>query len=210
MKNLFRYIFIFSQFCILSCSNNIKNESQNDNNPSVDSIGKHYRDSLSSEYNNSGNMKRLAQDYQGAVVDYTKAIGITSMFHINEDVELNSLSNRGYSKFKLQDYTGAIPDFSKVIEMGPELAQYQYGISYYFRGLSKLNLQDYNGTIADFNMIIEMDPKYSRGVLKEEVYYYRGFTKLKLNQKDNACLDLSKAGEMGYGQAYELIKQYCN
>lgn len=210
MKNLFRYIFIFCQFFILSCSNNIKNEYQDDNNSSVDSIENNYRDSLSTEYNNSGNLKLSSQDYQGAIIDYTQAIGITSLFHINLKGELNSLSNRGYSKFKLQDYIGAIPDFSQVIEMGPKLAQHQYGISYFFRGLSKLNLQDYNGAIADFNMILEMDPKYSGGVLKKEVYYYMGITKLKLNQKDSACSDLSKAGELGYGQAYDLIRQYCN
>jgi len=31
-----------------------------------------------------------------------------------------------------------------------------------------------------------------------------------LGQKDSGCLDLSKAGELGYFKAYETIKKYCN
>lgn len=40
-------------------------------------------------------------------------------------------------------------------------------------------------------------------------YYYRGIAKLNSNQIDSGCLDLSKAGELGYKEAYVLIKKYC-
>jgi hypothetical protein len=43
-----------------------------------------------------------------------------------------------------------------------------------------------------------------------EAYYLRGTAKLNLGQKDSCCLDLSKAGELGYTQAYETIRHYCN
>jgi hypothetical protein len=33
--------------------------------------------------------------------------------------------------------------------------------------------------------------------------------KIELNQKDGGCLDLSKAGELGYSEAYDKIQQYC-
>ena len=38
-------------------------------------------------------------------------------------------------------------------------------------------------------------------------YFY--FSKLKLGQKESGCLDLSRAGELGYNEAYEAIKKYC-
>jgi len=38
----------------------------------------------------------------------------------------------------------------------------------------------------------------------------RGLDKLLLEQKDNGCLDLSKAGELGLVGAYEAIKEFCN
>ena len=38
----------------------------------------------------------------------------------------------------------------------------------------------------------------------------RGHSKKLLNDKKGACLDYSKAGELGYEQAYDFIKEYCN
>ena len=42
------------------------------------------------------------------------------------------------------------------------------------------------------------------------MYYNRAISKLKLKQKEGACLDLSKSGELGDDKAYEMIKKYCN
>ena len=33
---------------------------------------------------------------------------------------------------------------------------------------------------------------------------------IKLGQKNSGCLDLSKAGELGHFDAYDVIKDYCN
>ena len=52
--------------------------------------------------------------------------------------------------------------------------------------------------------MIEINPKsYS-------AYNNRAFSKLRLGDKNGACLDWSKAGELGYYDAYELINEYCN
>ena len=40
-------------------------------------------------------------------------------------------------------------------------------------------------------------------------YLIRGYAKIRLGQKDDGCLDLSKAGELGSAEVYEIIKQYC-
>ena len=74
---------------------------------------------------------------------------------------------------------------------------------YYNRGLSKYDLQDYRGAISDYSKAIELNPNYA-------AYVNRGLSKLMLNQKDSGCLDLSKAGELGYGGAYDLIREHCN
>ena len=106
---------------------------------------------------------------------------------------------RGNSKYDLQDYQGAIADYSKAIELNPN-----YSGAYNNRGVSKLNLQDYRGAIADFSKAIQLDPNFS------DAYYNRGLSKLALKQKNSACLDWSKAGELGDGDAYDLIKEHCN
>ncbi len=58
--------------------------------------------------------------------------------------------------------------------------------------------------MQDYNKAIELNPNLA------EVYYNRGLAKIGLGQKDSGCLDLSKAGEMGYADAYEFINEYCN
>jgi hypothetical protein len=40
-------------------------------------------------------------------------------------------------------------------------------------------------------------------------YFMRAMIKIGLNKMDGVCEDLSKAGELGYMQAYEEIKKYC-
>jgi tetratricopeptide (TPR) repeat protein len=71
------------------------------------------------------------------------------------------------------------------------------------RGSAKLKLEDYRGAIADLSKAIEINPNYIGA------YYGRGGAKYFLGDKNGACLDWSKAGELGYGEAYDLIKQYC-
>jgi tetratricopeptide (TPR) repeat protein len=72
------------------------------------------------------------------------------------------------------------------------------------QGLEKFRLKDYRGAIADYTKAIELNPKYA------EAYHNRGLSKINFGQKDNGCLDLSKAGELGLEQAYEAIKNLCN
>jgi hypothetical protein len=40
-------------------------------------------------------------------------------------------------------------------------------------------------------------------------YNNRAFAKFLLGQKESGCMDLSKAGELGHGEAYEAIKKFC-
>jgi len=49
-----------------------------------------------------------------------------------------------------------------------------------------------------------LNPNYT------DAYYGRGLAKIRLGQKDDGCLDLSKAGELGHAEAYEAIKENCN
>ena len=43
-----------------------------------------------------------------------------------------------------------------------------------------------------------------------EAYFNRGLTKIYLDDIDGGAMDLSKAGELGIQDAYNIIKRYCN
>ncbi len=74
---------------------------------------------------------------------------------------------------------------------------------YYNRGIAKARLERYRLAVADFSNAIEINPDFSKA------YIGRGIAKLD-NDKTGACVDWSKAGELGYVDAYDLIAEYCN
>lgn len=75
----------------------------------------------------------------------------------------------------------------------------QTAIEFFQSGNAKSDLQDYAGAILDYNKAISLNPKDSMS------YNNRGYANFKLKQKESACLDFSKAGELGYSEAYENI-----
>jgi hypothetical protein len=54
------------------------------------------------------------------------------------------------------------------------------------------------------NNAIVLDPFY------KEAFYVRGLIQQALGNTNAGCLDLSRAGELGYVEAYEVIKNKCN
>ena len=114
-------------------------------------------------------------------------------------VSLNSCTEEVTKNEEPSSEDLTIADYSKAIEINPNDA-----IAYRDRGAAKFDLKDYRGAIADYSKAIEINPNYA------EAYGNRGIAMIKLGQKDSGCLDLSKAGELGYFDAYDVIKEYCN
>ena len=106
--------------------------------------------------------------------------------------------NKGISKFSLQDYRGAISDYSKAIQLNPD-----YADAYNNRGCANLYFKDYTEAIADYNIAIQLNPD------NDKAYYNRGNAKYYLDDKNGACKDWSKAGELGYSDAYTNIQNFC-
>lgn len=75
---------------------------------------------------------------------------------------------------------------------------------YFEKGLARYDIEDYRGAIEDYNKTVEINLQYA------EVYAMRGISRILLGQRNGGCLDLSKAGELGYYRAYDLIKDLCN
>jgi tetratricopeptide (TPR) repeat protein len=75
---------------------------------------------------------------------------------------------------------------------------------YYLRGNAKAKLKDYKGSILDYSKELESFKDNAN------CYLNRGISQFNLGNKEAACLDWSKAGELGEEKAYDLIKEYCN
>lgn len=114
----------------------------------------------------------------------------------------NEYIESGMSKDSLGDFKGAIEDY--------QLAKYinledgNKFLAYYLCGQSKTHLKDYKGALIDFDEAIRIDSSSSNS------YVFRGFCKFLSNDKNGACLDWSKAQELGNADAYKQIKKFCN
>jgi len=68
------------------------------------------------DYYSKGNCKKLLNDYQGALSDFTKAIKYNPNF-------AEAYYRRGNTKILLNDNEGALFDYDKALELNPELAK---------------------------------------------------------------------------------------
>ena len=143
------------------------------------------------DYWNTGLKYESSKDYSKAILEYTKAIEIDSLYQI-------AFSQRGNAKYLLKDFRGAILDFSKSIELKKDY------LDFYFRGKCYFLLNKLDDALSDFNKAIELNEKHALA------YYNRGLVRIELNDLEKGCLDLSKAGELGYTFAYDKILEHCN
>jgi tetratricopeptide (TPR) repeat protein len=170
-----------------------------------------------------GMVYSMFQDYTTAINAYDKAIEKdpsisyaylnrgTSRFELDEFIyseqEYSSaitISKTGFSntpekRIEPPDFTETLKDFNKVVQINSALP-----FVYYNRANVKLQLKDFQRAIDDYSMAIKLEPEMA------EAYYNRALTLLFLKENGLACKDLSKAGELGITEAYNVIKRYCN
>ena len=128
------------------------------------------------------------------MIDFISSID-NSYQHIAIDSDpanrLNSTGKRTYS------YDEAIADLNKAVKLYPDFAY-----SYYNRA----NLQALSGKLPeafeDYTKAIELNPDFA------EAYYNRGIVQIFMKDTRKGCLDLSKAGELGIAEAYEILRTY--
>jgi tetratricopeptide (TPR) repeat protein len=68
----------------------------------------------------------------------------------------------------------------------------------------KDDIGDYDGALADYNKAIEIDPESATA------YFNRGNTHYRLGKKDEACIDWSKAKQLGDESAQQRLDDFCN
>ncbi len=177
---------------------------------------------------NRGIFKCLTGDYNSALDDLNRAI---------EMEEKNSLAyfTRANARYKMIEHIESLPDFSKQLtvalnnsedtrddndsQMQQMINDYNkilddytvalfldphFFFGYYNRAYINLRLARYNIAMNDLNKAIELEPEFA------EAYFNRGLTKIYLNDLEGGALDLSRAGELGLHDAYNIIKRYCN
>jgi tetratricopeptide (TPR) repeat protein len=161
-------------------------------------------------YNNRGLAKYNIGDYQGAIDDYTTATQINS----KEESNYSSIFNENITSDNFQEL------FNKRLQL--EEIKLKNAEPFKNRGDARVMLKDYIGAIIDYNMAININALYAKfrkiddktqakvkNSVYADAYKNRGLAKIRLGQKNEGCIDITKAGELGCIEASEVIIKFC-
>ncbi|MDR1813654.1 MAG: tetratricopeptide repeat protein [Tannerella sp.] len=87
-------------------------------------------------------------------------------------------------------------DYNTVIQQDPS-----FTFAYFNRANLRCSQRDYKSAILDYNEVIRRSPEFA------EAYFNRGLARLSQGDAQRGIADLSKAGELGIINAYNIIKR---
>lgn len=145
----------------------------------------------------------LVQDYSSALDDITRATML-------EDELYFAYFCRANWRYKLMEYKRAMGEKVESADFELMMRDYDYVINHMpdfsFAYYNKANMlciqQDYKAAITYYTQAIEADSDFA------EAYFNRGLTYIYIGENDKGIADLSKAGELGIYQAYNLISRF--
>ena len=164
----------------------------------TDAIEK-YPDGISTSYNDRGAEYANLNQWDKAIDDYTRAIGIEPNY-------VKTYSNRGNAYAKLGQWDKVVSDLSLAIGIDPGNKE-----SYLNRGFAFANLRQPDKAIDDYNKAIGIDPGY------KDAWYNRGNVYENLKQWDKAIDDYTRTIEIdpnfdsaytNRGVVYAIIRQW--
>ncbi|WP_146216365.1 hypothetical protein [Arenibacter sp. ARW7G5Y1] len=142
-----------------------------------------------------------------AMSDLNKAIDIYIEYFLKDSFDKTTLTEyyneRAYLKSELKDYRGAIQDYEKAISMKVGYASLWDKV-YFGKGFCETKIGNFQSAVESYEKVFIHNPK------DELAHFNVGLVKIALGRKNEGCLNLSKSGELGYSDAYEIIAEHCN
>ncbi|MCD8185600.1 MAG: tetratricopeptide repeat protein [Rikenellaceae bacterium] len=128
------------------------------------------------------------------MIDFISSINNSYQKITIDSDPVNRLKNTGTRTY---NYDEAIHDLNAAAKLQPEFAHIYY---------NRANLHCLSGNMPeaydDYTRAIELFPNFA------EAYYNRGLVQIYLKDTRKGCLDISKAGELGIEEAYEVLRRY--
>ena len=145
----------------------------------------------------------LVQDYSSALDDVTRAVLMDGTLDF-------AYFCRANWRYKLLEYKRAMGESTDKADFELMMRDYDYVINHLpdfsFAYYNKANMlciqQDFKAAISYYTQAIAKDSDFA------EAYFNRGLTYIFIGQNDKGIADLSKAGELGIYQAYNLISRF--
>lgn len=142
----------------------------------------------------------MLKNFKPAIEDFDKVIAQNPDFimaYVTRGVAryLDALSQED-KRLAMQEVAMAASDFETVTRLNPRFPQGWYDL-----GWVLYSQRDYSQAAQCFTKAIEIDPNFGAA------YYNRGLCALSVGKKTEAFQDLSRAGELGVLQSYNILKR---
>ncbi len=145
----------------------------------------------------------LVQDYSSALDDVTRAILMDGDLYF-------AYFCRANWRYKYLEYKRAVGEPTDKADFELMMRDYDYVIhhlpDFSFAYYNKANMlciqQDFKAAISYYTQAISADSDFA------EAYFNRGLTYIYIGDNEKGLADLSKAGELGIYQAYNLISRF--
>lgn len=131
------------------------------------------------------------------LIEYNKSVATedqTAMLYESKTDKVKRANSEEKYKY---DVEMIMRDLDKVIELKPA-----FPFSYYNKANILCTQKDYKTAIVFYSKAIERDGDFA------EAYFNRGLTRIFIGDDEKGIADLSKAGELGIYQAYNLIQRF--
>lgn len=118
---------------------------------------------------------------------YNKAIEDLNIYLLNIENDWQAFEMRGECYGRMGEYTFAVDDYDRALKINPENAD-----AYFNRAYFLMKMERYEPAIVDFKKAVVYGFKDSR-----YLYYNKGNAEYQIGNKEQACKDWSKAGDLG-------------
>ncbi len=124
---------------------------------------------------------------------------------IENNVQTLTMDDQGTTRARVTDQVSRNYDYSDAIDDMKEALNVVGDIPYIYYNLANLQClsSSYVEAIGNYTKAISLYPYMG------DAYFNRGLVLIYLKDKEKGCIDLSHAGELGVGDAYNVIKRYC-
>lgn len=176
----------------------------------IDATNPQYADALVMLYFARAIEFAIVQDYSDAIDDGTRALGLLPA---NErDLTAVITFCRANWRYRLLEYQRATGEKEATQAMDYDIMQHDYdqvirlqpdfSFAYYNKANILCAQREWKDAISNYTKAIEQDNDFA------EAYFNRGLTYIYTGENEKGLADLSKAGELGIYQAYNLITRF--
>ena len=124
---------------------------------------------------------------------------------IEHSVQTLTMDDQGTTRARVRDQVSSTYDYSEAIDDMLSADKLLPGVPYIYFNLGNLYClsSKFVESVDSYTKAIDVFPYMG------DAFYNRGLVLIYLKDKEKGCIDLSRAGELGVGDAYSVISKYC-